>query len=207
MQAQAQLVRTEAHELDTGDVLEAEAARRAALSQDATVVVGDTRSRQRLLKVIGSLVAVFAVAMVALAITAHFWHFFVFAFLFALESAGAFWASQHVARQSKPRLTISALGVTIDTPLYSLGPVFWDEIKTARYKNLLGMRYVEITLKNLKTTYARSLHVKPSPFAPLNRWTLAVSPIQIMEMYFGGSAKEMAARIASHPPSPPLSFR
>lgn len=190
-------------QLDTGDALEAEAARRAAVLKDAVVIEGDTRKFARQLKWSALLLGVIAFFHLFVAVATPSLSMFFLSLLYIAETWLILHTGRRVAQAPKPHLTISAIGIAFDTPYFGMDQVFWDEIKSVRTINLLGTRYIEIKLKEPEVTCKHTLQTHDLPFSGLRgvrRWVCTVFPIQIPGQLFDASAKEIAAQVARFRP-------
>ena len=202
MQAQAQLAAPPQTELETEDALELEAVRRVALLKDAVVMEGTPRRQQRVMMAMGMFLLAYAVFLViGVCLIGYTWRAAPVALFLLLESAVMMTISRRIARQSPPRLTISALGISMETAAYSMGQVFWDEIQSVRIRQSLLYRYVEIRLKNAKATRKRTFVSKIKGPAWFVSNDVSSLPIMIIEPHFGVKAEAVAAQIARFRPS------
>ena len=112
--------------------------------------------------------------------------------------------SRKLTRQTKPIVSLSSQGITINTIGTHVGFLRWDEIKDV-YTYNLGYRFVGITLNDPNAVYAR-IGLKRSWLlrsnalvAPLYKpFRARVAPINIPQEYLPMSADELLAQIQTY---------
>ena len=182
------------------DELEAEAMRRVVLEQDAVVIEGDNTVIQKNQKMLALCMGFSALANLVIGSLSHKWFTM---FLGVVMIAEYFWITHILRKQlaaQKPRLTVSSLGLTLQMPFYSIGPVFWNEIAGVRVVNWGIVRFVRVSLKDPKRTLARAMMTKERGWNGINRAIVALSHIEITEPWFA-SAPEIAALITTFRPA------
>ena len=109
-----------------------------------------------------------------------------------------------VIRQSKPIVSLSSLGITINLLGMRVGFLRWDEIKDV-YTYRFGERFVGITLNDPKTVYRRiglrgSLLLRMNDLvAPLYKpFRIRVPSVSIPAAYLPGTADELLTQIKSY---------
>ena len=198
IQAQAQRAAPPQTELETEDALEAEAVRRTELLKDAVVIQSDNRKFSRQQMATGALILTVAALQTTSPTHHHLWLHIVQQIFMVLNGGMLIALGWWLGRQPPTRLTLSRLGVTLENSLYTIGPIFWDEIKTVRVSRILFHRSVVLEMKDPKATYKRAIHAKPA--AQKSFWlrprAILPVPIQIDETFFGVKAGEVMAHIA-----------
>jgi hypothetical protein len=112
-----------------------------------------------------------------------------------------FLVSRNLTKQTKPIVSFSSSGITVNTLGSQIGFLRWDEIKEIYTYNLM-YRFVGIELKDPKTVYAR-LGLKGSWLLRLNDlviplyklFRIRVAPINIPQEYLPMSADELLTQI------------
>ena len=115
-----------------------------------------------------------------------------------------FLVSRKLTRQTKPIVSFSSQGITVNTLCTRVGFLRWDEIKDVTTYNL-GFRFVGITLNDPATVYRR-LGLKDSWLLRLNGLVvplyklvrIRVAPINIPQEYLPLSADELLAQINAY---------
>jgi len=112
--------------------------------------------------------------------------------------------SRSLKKQSKPIVSLSSQGITINTLCTRVGFLRWDEIKDVRAYNLL-YRFVGITLHDpgavynrigLKRSYLMRANELVIPLYKLLR--IPVAPINIPQEYLPMSADELMLQIEAY---------
>jgi len=117
-----------------------------------------------------------------------------------------FLISRNFARQTRPILSVSSMGITIDMLANRVGYLPWEEIKDV-YSYRIGERLIGITLKDPRKVYAR-LGLKRSfvlrmnaLVAPLYKpFGIRVAPITFSAIYLPISVDELLEQIKLHRP-------
>lgn len=115
-----------------------------------------------------------------------------------------FLVSRKLTKQTKPIVSLSAHGITVNTICTQVGFLRWDEIQDVYTYNMC-YRFVGITLTDPSTVYGR-IGLKRSwllrmngLFAPLYKpFRIRVAPINIPQGYLPMSADELLARIKEY---------
>lgn len=115
-----------------------------------------------------------------------------------------FLVSRKLTRQTKPILSLSSQGITVNTLCSRVGFLRWEEIKDVHTYSL-GYRFVGITLNDPKTVYRRIglkrswMLQMNSLVAPLYKpFRIRVAPINIPQEYLPMSADELLAQIQAY---------
>jgi len=117
-----------------------------------------------------------------------------------------FLVSKSFAKQAKPVLSLSSMGITVNVLGCRVGYLPWDEIQDI-YPFRFGERMIGITLKDPKKVYAR-LGLKHSLFprmnalvAPLYKpFGIRIAPIIFPVAYLPVSADELLEQIRAYRP-------
>ncbi|MCW3099473.1 MAG: hypothetical protein JWL77_5091 [Chthonomonadaceae bacterium] len=112
-----------------------------------------------------------------------------------------FLVTRALTRQTKPIISLSSLGITVNLLGMRVGFLRWDEIKDV-YTYRFCEGFVGITLNDPKTVYRR-IGLKGSwvprlndLVAPLYKpFRIRIAPISIPQAYLPGSADELLAQI------------
>ena len=112
--------------------------------------------------------------------------------------------SRKLSKQTKPIVSLSSQGITVNTVCSQVGFLRWDEIKDV-YTYNMGYRFVGITLSDPKTVYTRIglkrnwLLRSNALVAPLYKpFRIRVAPINIPQEYLPMSADELLAQIQAY---------
>jgi hypothetical protein len=119
--------------------------------------------------------------------------------------------SRMLTRQTKPIVSLSSSGITVDTPGSRVGFLRWEEIKDVYIYNFgyffrgLGWRFVGITLNDapavcarigLKRSWSLRLNGLVAPlYKPLR---IRIAPVSIPQEYLLMSAEDLLAQIQAY---------
>ena len=187
--------------LSLEEELEAEAMRRAALERDAVIITGDLASESKAQRWDAWALLFALLTNLTVGIISHSWVNMFLSLVLIAEYLLLTAITRKQFAAHKPQVVVSALGLTVDMPYYRIGPVFWSEIASVRVVDLKITKYVQVTLRNPKETFKRSLSVRPSPLGWLIHLTGRGSCIEIADQSFPQSAGEIAATIANFRPA------
>ena len=112
--------------------------------------------------------------------------------------------SRKIKAQTKPIVSLSSQGITINTTCSQIGFVRWNEIKNVHAYSL-GTRFVGITLHDPKSVYGR-VGLKRSGVMQMNELVvplykllrIKVAPINIPQEYLPMSADQLLAQIEAY---------
>ena len=115
-----------------------------------------------------------------------------------------FMMARKLAQQTKPIVSLSSQGITVNALWSRVGFLRWDEIKDVHAYSL-GYRFVGITLNDPKTVYRR-IGLKRSWILRMNGavvplyklFRIRVAPINIPQEFLPMSADELTAQIQAY---------
>lgn len=115
-----------------------------------------------------------------------------------------FLVTRSLTRQTKPIVSLSSLGITVNVLGMRVGFLQWDEIKDV-YTYRFGERFVGITLNDPKTVYGRiGLRGSWLPrmndlVAPLYKpFRIRIPSVSIPAAYLPGTADELLTQIKAY---------